>query len=146
MFENVGQRIKNYAKGLFIVQVVMYVIGGIVTLAVSDGEAGLVIAGLVMLGLGWAIAWLNSVFIYGFGELIVKATEIARNTSNGEEKINENTVETEAESEIVNEEKVPEKVIHQWRCEKCGYMTTQDPCPICNANELFKMRTGRDMW
>lgn len=88
MFENVGQKIKGYAKALFIAQLIMYIIGGIVALAlgIDWDEEYWIFIGLVLLALGWAIAWLNSVFIYGFGELIVKATEIERNTRGGEKK------------------------------------------------------------
>lgn len=87
MFENVGQKIKGYAKALFIAQLIMYIIGGIVMIVLGiDEEEYWIFIGLVLLALGWAIAWLNSVFIYGFGELIVKATEIERNTRGGEKK------------------------------------------------------------
>lgn len=131
MFENVGEKIKGYAKGLFIVQFVMYAIGGIVTLAVADGEPGLIIAGLVMLGLGWAIAWLNSVFIYGFGELIVKASEIERNTRSVGIHSDEKTSRTVIESENVNKEEVPKKIEHRWKCVDCGNLISKTPCPFC---------------
>ena len=87
MFENVGQRIKNYAKALFIGQLILYIVGGIILIAIGvDGDTALILVGIALLLVGWAIAWLNSVFIYGFGELIVKATEIERNTRGGEKK------------------------------------------------------------
>ena len=131
MFENVGEKIRNYAKGLFIVQVVMYIIGGIVMVAVSDGEAGLIIAGLVMLLLGWVIAWLNSVFIYGFGELIVKTTEIERNTRGIQKQSNETIIDSVTEKEETNEEEVPKKIEHRWRCSDCGNLISKTPCPFC---------------
>ncbi len=130
MFENVGEKIRNYAKGLFIVQLIIYIIGGIVMLAVSDGEGGLIIGGIALLALGWAIAWLDSVFIYGFGELIVKATEIERNTRgvgiHSDEKISKPVIE----SENVNKE-VPKKIEHRWKCVDCGNLISKTPCPFC---------------
>jgi hypothetical protein len=87
MFENVGQKIKNYAKALFVGQLILYIVGGIILIAVGvDGEEAWIFVGIALLALGWVIAWLNSVFIYGFGELIVKTTEVERNTRGGEKK------------------------------------------------------------
>lgn len=73
-FENIGGKIK-------ILAVVITVIGIGVSLAFGlyllDSN---VLLGLVIAVVGSLLSWISSFFIYGFGELIEKTTEIAHNT------------------------------------------------------------------
>ena len=80
MYDNIGGKIKNLAKTIFIFEAVASVITGIV-LMVSDED--LILFGFLTLILGPAVAWVSSWFTYGFGELIDKACEIELNTRSG---------------------------------------------------------------
>jgi hypothetical protein len=85
MFSNIGGSIKILAKSVLWIGIIGSVIGGFVYFALYDelgfdGESS-VIAGLVYLICGVLGSIASSLILYGFGELIEKTTEIARNTS-----------------------------------------------------------------
>ena len=69
-FDKVGERIKNWAKGIFIVETIAGIISGIV---IMFGGAELILIGiLVALGAVF-VGYLTSLPIYGFGVLILLA-------------------------------------------------------------------------
>ena len=76
-FENIGSKIKTLAVVLTVVGIVASVIFGFFILSANAGY------GLLIMIVGSLISWVSSFFTYGFGELIEKTTEIARNTKNG---------------------------------------------------------------
>lgn len=78
MFDNIGSKIKSLAKIVCWVGIIITVIAGIVMLA-SGGDVSSPI-GLVLVIAGPIISWISSFFVYGFGELIEKTSEIAENT------------------------------------------------------------------
>ncbi len=77
MFNNVGNKIQNFAKFVFIFGTIVSVISAILCAlaAVGAGEATLttiyIIYTFMVLILGPIVSWINSLFIYGFGQLIV---------------------------------------------------------------------------
>lgn len=75
MYDNIGGKIKGLAKVIFIIEAAICVIAGLVL--ASEDEAG-----ILLLLLGPAVAWISSWLLYGFGELIEKTSVIAYNTSN----------------------------------------------------------------
>lgn len=77
MYENIGGKIKGLAKATFIVEAIAAVITGIILMVDNDD---MIPFGLVLLIVGPAIAWASSWLLYGFGELIDKVCEIAKNT------------------------------------------------------------------
>lgn len=83
MYDNIGGKIKGLAKAIFIVLTIAAVIAGIALMA-SD-EDMIPIGLLIMLG-GPLVTWVSSWLLYGFGELIDKTCDIARNTHGGEKK------------------------------------------------------------
>lgn len=83
MYDNIGGKIKGLAKAIFIVGAIAAVIAGVAIMG-SDEET-IVIGSLVMI-FGPLIAWVSSWLLYGFGELIDKTCDIARNTYGGERK------------------------------------------------------------
>ena len=83
MYNNIGKKIKGLAKTSFIVVAILEVITGIVLIATSSY---LLVYGLLAMIAGPIIAWISSWLLYGFGELIDKASDIERNTRGGERK------------------------------------------------------------
>lgn len=77
MYDNIGGKIKGLAKATFIVETIASVITGIFFMA-SDED--MIPIGLLIIVLGPIIAWVSSWLLYGFGELIDKTCDIARNT------------------------------------------------------------------
>lgn len=78
MFDNIGSKIKSLAKIVCWAGIIITVIVGIVMLVSGDDVSSPV--GLVLMIAGPIGSWIGSFFVYGFGELIEKATEIAENT------------------------------------------------------------------
>lgn len=87
-FNDIGNKIKKIAEIYFKVMTVLYWIAAVVFIIVAIVEDwGIWL--LIALGsalLGPVLAWFSAVPLYGFGELITKTTEVARNTRGGEAK------------------------------------------------------------
>lgn len=73
MYENIGKKIKGFAKAAFVIEAIASVIGGFVLLA---EDADMVFFALLAVAGGIAAALISSWFIYGFGELIDKVCAI----------------------------------------------------------------------
>lgn len=71
-YDNIGSKIKNWAKGIFWVEAIAAVIGGIVLLC--EGE---VVPGLLVILFGPVAAWMLSWLLYGYGQLIENSDIIA---------------------------------------------------------------------
>lgn len=65
LYENIGEKIKSWAKWIFVVEAIGAVIGAIV-LIVNDS----VLLGLLTLVLGPFAAWVGSWLLYAFGEMV----------------------------------------------------------------------------
>ena len=76
MFNNPGKKIKILATVMFWLEVVGSVITAIV-MAANDDPVFLLLAPA-----GFASAWLLSLFVYAFGELVEKATSIDEKMDN----------------------------------------------------------------
>ena len=102
MYDNIGGKIKGLAKATFIVEAIAAVITGI-ALMVDDED--MIPFGLILLIAGPAIAWASSWLLYGFGELIDRVCEIAKNTRTSQ---NTSTVANNQEHQehIENSEKI----------------------------------------
>lgn len=83
MYDNIGGKIKGLAKAIFIVEAIAVVITGIALMA-FDGD--MIPLGLLVMVVGPLVAWVSSWLLYGFGELVDKTCDIARNTHGGERK------------------------------------------------------------
>ena len=87
MFEDIGAKIKAVTKVFCWFSIIVSVISAFVMFYMA-GESyrteccynGMGWVFLIVLPLG---SWLTSLFVYGFGELIEKTTEIAENTAYG---------------------------------------------------------------
>lgn len=76
IFGNVGKKIKTLAIVVFVVGFMVSAAVGIMLLSWAD------VGGLVVWIGGALVSWISSLMIYGQGELIEKATQIAENTKN----------------------------------------------------------------
>jgi len=96
MYDNIGGKIKGLAKASFIVAAIAEVITGIALMATDEDLIGY---GLLVMFVGPIVAWVSSWLLYGFGELIDKASDIERNTRGGERK---SEAQAKVDSERVN--------------------------------------------
>ena len=77
MFNNIDKKIKMLTLILFGFSCLLFLILGIVLMTESAA------AGILVIFIGVILSWVSSFFTYGFGELITKVSEIAKNTAHG---------------------------------------------------------------
>lgn len=81
MYDNIGGKLKGLATTICVIEVIAAVISGIALMASNEHLA---VVGLLVMIIGSLFAWISSWLLYGFGELIEKTCEIAKNTYRGE--------------------------------------------------------------
>ena len=72
LYENIGGKIKNWAKWIFIIEAIGAVITGIALLATDDD---FILVGLLTLFCGPLVAYVGSWILYAFGELVEKTSD-----------------------------------------------------------------------
>ena len=77
LYENIGKKIKGFAKGVFVVETLIAILGGIAACA-----NGLVSLGVIAMFIGPIVAWVSSWMLYALGELVDKTAMNERNTHN----------------------------------------------------------------
>lgn len=77
MFENIGVKLKKYAKVLFVASLAGDVIGAF-TFGIDRYYDEVTIVFWIFIICGPIVSYFQSALIYGFGELIEKATETKR--------------------------------------------------------------------
>ena len=75
MFDSIGQKIKELAKTLFTVEVIVAILTGIALMC--TGEDVLVIGGICTAILGCGVAYISALVFYAFGELVDNSTKVA---------------------------------------------------------------------
>ncbi|MBR2370420.1 MAG: hypothetical protein IKA82_00205 [Clostridia bacterium] len=85
MYDNISEKLKALAKAVFLIGVIVSVTVGLFMIS-SDNE-DLIPVGLLEMLLGSVASWVSSWFIYGFGELIEKVTNIERSKCGGSPKV-----------------------------------------------------------
>ena len=78
MFDNIGRKIKSLASILCWIGIIAWIICGICIVLINKR---LIAVGFLVMLLGPITSWLASFLLYGFGELIDKTDEIAKNTA-----------------------------------------------------------------
>lgn len=124
LYENIGGKIKNWAKWIFIVEVIAAVITGI-ALIVDDGDENLV--GVLVMFVGPIVAWIGSWILYAFGELVEKTSENESNTKQILEKLHNK----QPKEDLIK--KAAQKIEHTnvKRCPYCGDIVKSDKCEMC---------------
>ena len=75
MFDNIGGKIKALAKVLTWIEIIVFVVWGIVWMSVGGNFA---VLGLVVAVLGSLLAWVSSFLLYGFGQLVENSDKLVR--------------------------------------------------------------------
>ena len=144
LYSNIGSKIKNWAKWVFVVETIASVIGAVCMMASAE-DSWMLIVGAIVLVVGPLIAWVSSWLLYGFGEIIVKLTAIERNTRSANAGKEESSVHTDGTSEqqvhiLTDEEKVRnQKIARIAELRKKGLITEEMyQTAINNPNILDK--------
>lgn len=137
MFGNIGSKIKSLAKIVCWIGIVVFTILGLVSIGDTP------VLGLLIVILGSLCSWIGSFFVYGFGELIEKTTEIAENTRSGNTK-NKNTSNNYNEIKSNNNHQTkkvsyPDVHIKNDDGENFDYETSmpKTTCPSCGTQHDF---------
>lgn len=107
MYENIGEKIKALAKILFIIEIFVTVIGGIILSITFINVLYLrgfsvffcfviVFVGTVVIGV--PVAYISSMFFYGFGELISNSKKLVE-IGNAPQEVNSNKTSTNISAE-----------------------------------------------
>ena len=95
-FENVGKEIKMWAKTLAVLTFIPFCIGGLAVLfgafaALGEAEGGAFLLGLIgaalIVGVGYLVARLSAIILYGFGELVDKTSDTNERVAAIEKKL-----------------------------------------------------------
>ena len=81
MFDNVGSKIKVFAKVVCWIGIIASIILALVLFVAASGarysmQTTLILSGFAVIIVGSLLSWLGSLFTYGFGELIEQTTAI----------------------------------------------------------------------
>ena len=82
LFSNIGEKIKSFVMAFFVIQVVLYGISGLVMLigfAKTNGFLAFLMF-IATLAVGFLVAYISSLFLYGFGELVSNSQKLVDNS------------------------------------------------------------------
>lgn len=134
MYNNIGEKIKKYARALFIVEAIFSIIAGLVFI---DYE--ILIALLIMI-VGPLLAWVGSWFTYGFGEIIVKLCEIEKHTTAISQNIKNTSTQNriETSSQTVSKSNTYKSVTHDNNDNLSFYQTVNSSDLPADIKEKIK--------
>ena len=96
MYNDIGKKIKTFAKVQFVIEAIAAIIVAIILWV--DGPRASEVIGWIVFFVGPVFAWISSWVLYGFGELIDKTCDIKK-ILNGE-KIEEEPKEKEPKEKV----------------------------------------------
>ncbi len=121
MFDNIGSKIKTLAQVVCWIGIIASFIIGLILMGQDDGA---VFIGLLVLIFGSLFSWIGSFITYGFGQLIENSDILVKQGNK--------TPSTPNNANTNNTYTTPvQRIKHQWMCDGCGNMISENICPIC---------------
>ena len=154
LYENIGRKLKGFAKFYFVFETILSIISGMVLIIFNNSTFSTGFIGLIILFLGPLFSWISSWGIYGLGEAIetsqrnsdaiyeikkelrtyytiLEKKDITQTKPNPESaEITQKTTTSTTTAASANNY---QNSSHKWRCHKCGKMREQSPCEHCGA-------------
>ena len=127
MFDNIGSKIKTVSKVVCWIGIIASIIIGFVLLVQDEDTA---FAGILTMVLGSLGSWVGSFITYGFGQLVENSDILVQQGT--KVPVQSNTSYTAQSSK------------HQWRCNGCGNMITEEICPICNKEKIDNLTKWKE--
>ena len=128
MFDNIGEKIKTVAKVFTCIGMFAFSITGLIITQVNE-EAPFI--GLLIIVFGCLGSWLASLTLYGFGQLIENSDILVEQGKR--QQTNHNNIYTTNNT-----------TKHQWRCNSCGNMISEEICPVCNKEKLEALNKWKE--
>ena len=94
-YTDIGKKIKGWAKTIFIIEAIMFVVSAIIMLFTAE-DGWMIFAAIMTAVVGPIVAWVSSWILYAFGELVDKTAANERNTQNILKLMLENNTKDEA--------------------------------------------------
>ena len=139
LYDDIGSKIKNLAKWIFVGETISAIIVGIVMLTNTKVVDDLL--GIIIIVLGTVIAWISSWSFYAFGQLVEDVHDIKNQNSKicNEEKL---TIETKEKTKTTISKKTTSSNTSKINSNntndflKTGQEKTQKmlPCPYCGED------------
>ncbi len=101
-YDNIGGKIKSWAKWIFAVEAIAAVVGGFI---IVDQDEDMILLGLLVVVFGPIVAWVSSWLLYGFGQLIENSDIIAEEYNRKNEKHEKVVAKNNAKKEAQRREK-----------------------------------------
>jgi len=130
MFNRIGEKLKGLAIAIFIIgTIVCFFIGGFVHTNISEGSGWMVIL------LGPLMLWISSLFVYGFGEIIVLLTNIEINTrlSKMDEQKSDFSKNAPQRALTNVEINTTNSKINEQKFDSSKNDSSKEQCPVCKA-------------
>ena len=102
-YDNIGGKIKGWAKWIFAIEAIAAVISGFVLMAQDED---MILIGLLVVVFGPIVAWISSWLLYGYGQLIENSDIIAEEYNRKNEKHEKDVAKSNAKKEAQRREKV----------------------------------------
>ena len=102
-YDNIGGKIKGWAKWIFAIEAIAAVISGFVLMAQDED---MILIGLLVAVFGPIVAWVSSWLLYGYGQLIENSDIIAEEYNRKNEKHEKDIAKSNAKKEAQRREKV----------------------------------------
>ena len=126
-FDNVGKKIKDIAQGAFVIEAISAIISGIVLMSEDDD---FILLGILLIFAGPIVAWILSLPLYGFGQLVENSDIIAAE----HKRVNEKHEKTVIQQNKRKQEKLQNQ-IHTVMTDPAYEDDTyiDIPCPHCKT-------------
>lgn len=132
MFDNIGSKIKTVAKVVCWIGIIASVIVGFIMLVQDEDTA---LAGILTMIFGSLGSWVGSFITYGFGQLVENSDILVKQSNQVPSKSN-------LSSSVSGSTQQTSK--HQWRCNGCGNMISEEICPICNKEKIENLNKWKE--
>jgi hypothetical protein len=138
LYENIGGKIKSWAKWIFVVEAIAAIIAGLVMMFGDSGDDIMILWGLIILVFGPCVALVSTWLLYAFGELVEAVCDNKNTTEQIRRKMStgvtiavmSNTEKKATEAESISTSGAG---AHRWICDRCKKLRTQNPCEFCGG-------------
>lgn len=141
MFSNIGNKIKTLAQVVCWLGICISILVGFVLMVQDEETAGI---GVLIMVFGSLLSWIGSFITYGFGQLVENSDILVSQNKNSVYDTSKNFTQTPNQNPINNS---PDNNAssHQWRCNTCGKMISENSCHVCDKELINKIST-LDKW
>lgn len=145
MFEDIGAKIKTFARIYFVIGIIAWVITGfyiislgrVSILGYSDYIGSMAIIGLVVIAIGTVTTIITAMVLYGLGELIDSNADMRNTLHQLLKSVNDRKSTQQSSAAQPTIEAENDTSHHLIRCEGCHRMIERYPCSHCGFEPQY---------